>query len=159
MRYRTGIGYDVHRLSEGTPLVLGGIRIPSDKGPEGHSDGDVLIHAICDALLGAAALGDIGMHFPDTDPVFRGIDSRVLLERSSEKVREAGYSIANIDSTVCLQRPLLRPHIPRMTRELSSVLQIGEDMVSVKATTTEGLGFTGDGSGISAYAVALLYRE
>lgn len=159
MQHRIGIGYDVHRLQEGIPLALGGIIIPHSKGPLGHSDGDVLIHAICDALLGAAALGDIGRHFPDNQEEFRDIDSKVLLERTARLIGQKGYTIGNIDSTICLQEPRISQHIPSMLKTLSSVLKIDEGQISIKATTTEGLGFIGEGLGISAYAVALLEKS
>ena len=159
MQHRIGIGYDVHRLQEGIPLALGGIIIPHSKGPLGHSDGDVLIHAICDALLGAAALGDIGRHFPDNEEEFRDIDSKVLLERTARLIGQKGYTIGNIDSTICLQEPRISQHIPSMLKTLSSVLKIDEGQISIKATTTEGLGFIGEGLGISAYAVALLEKS
>jgi len=159
MKQRIGIGYDVHPLRRGIPFVLGGIAIPYHKGPAGHSDGDVLIHAICDALLGAAALGDIGKHFPDTSEEFRDIDSRLLLHKTLEIIRGESFRIGNIDSTVCLQQPRISRYIPDMVRTLSSVLELGAGQLSIKATTTEGLGFVGKGSGISAYAVALLERS
>ena len=156
MSFRIGIGYDVHRLVEGRDFVLGGIKIPFKKGPEGHSDGDVLIHAICDALLGALALGDIGKQFPDTEEEFRDIDSRILLEKTINMIRFYGYEISNIDSTVCLQKPKISKYIPQMVNSLSEVLQIDSHHVSIKATTTEKLGFVGEEQGISAYAVVLL---
>ena len=158
MNFRIGIGYDVHRLEEGLPFVLGGIRMDHSRGPVGHSDGDVLIHAICDALLGALALGDIGTHFPDTDKEFEGIDSKILLEKTVNMIRFQGYEIPNLDTTVCLQKPKISPHIPEMIKILSAVLEIDHHQLSVKATTTEKLGFVGDGSGISAYAVVLLEK-
>ncbi len=156
MSYRIGIGYDVHRLEEGRDFILGGIKIPSEKGPMGHSDGDVLIHAICDAMLGALALGDIGKHFPDTEEEFRGIDSKILLERTINMIRFYGYEISNIDSTVCLQTPRIGKYIPDMVKALSDVLHIDSHQVSIKATTTERLGFVGEEQGISAYAAVLL---
>jgi 2-C-methyl-D-erythritol 2,4-cyclodiphosphate synthase len=156
MQNRIGIGYDVHRLREGLPMVLGGIKIPHSSGPVGHSDGDVLIHAICDAILGAAALGDIGTHFPDTSKEFMNIDSKILLRKTQELIKKEGFRIGNIDSTVCLQQPRISGHIPTMVRTLADVLGIETGQLSIKATTTEGLGFEGTGSGISAYAVALL---
>ena len=159
MPHRIGIGYDVHQLREGIPLALGGIIIPHNKGPLGHSDGYVLIHAICDAMLGAAALGDIGQHFPDNDEEFHDIDSKILLERTAALIEHEGYSIVNIDSTICLQLPRISGHIPSMIKTLSSVLKIDEGQISIKATTTEGLGIIGDGSGISAYTVALLEKH
>jgi 2-C-methyl-D-erythritol 2,4-cyclodiphosphate synthase len=158
MNFRIGIGYDVHRLEEGLPFVLGGIRIDHSHGPLGHSDGDVLIHAICDAMLGALALGDIGTHFPDTDKEFEGIDSRILLEKTVNMIRFQGYEISNLDTTVCLQKPKISQQIPDMIKTLSAVLEIDYHQLSVKATTTEKLGFVGDGTGISAYAVVLLEK-
>jgi 2-C-methyl-D-erythritol 2,4-cyclodiphosphate synthase len=158
MNFRIGIGYDVHRLEEGLPFVLGGISIAYSRGPLGHSDGDVLIHAICDALLGALALGDIGTHFPDTDEEFKGIDSKILLEKTVNMIRFQGYEISNLDTTVCLQKPKISQYIPAMIKTLSTVLDIDHHQLSVKATTTEKLGFVGDGKGISAYAVVLLEK-
>ena len=155
---RSGIGYDVHRLEEGLPLWLGGIRIDHSHGLVGHSDADVLIHAICDALLGAAALGDIGQHFPDNNPQYKGIDSKKLLARCGELLKEKGYRIANIDSIVCAQRPKLAPHIPTMRSTLAEVLGLDVDQVSIKATTTEHLGFEGREEGISAYATTLIEK-
>lgn len=159
MSFRIGIGYDVHRLEEGREFVLGGIKIPFEKGPAGHSDGDVLIHAICDAMLGALALGDIGKHFPDTEEEFRGIDSKILLERTINMIRFYGYEISNIDSTVCLQRPKIAGYISEISETLAGVLHIDEHLVSVKATTTEKMGFVGSEEGISAYAVVLLIQS
>ncbi len=159
MSFRIGIGYDVHRLEEGRDFVLGGISLPFKKGPAGHSDGDVLIHAICDALLGALALGDIGKHFPDSEEEYRGIDSKILLEKTINMIRFYGYEISNIDSTVCLQKPKISKYIPKMVTSLSNVLHIDAHQVSVKATTTEKLGFVGEEQGISAYAVALLVQS
>lgn len=158
MTIRTGIGYDVHQLQEGLPLWLGGVQVPHSKGLVGHSDADVLIHAICDALLGAAALGDIGKHFPDTDPAYKGIDSKVLLAHVCRLLREKGYEIGNVDSIVCLQRPKVAPHIATMRQTLARVMGIGEDCVSVKATTTEHLGFEGREEGISAIANVLITK-
>jgi 2-C-methyl-D-erythritol 2,4-cyclodiphosphate synthase len=156
MGFRIGFGYDVHRLEPGIPFWLGGINIPHTSGSLGHSDADVLIHAICDALLGAAALGDIGTHFPDTDPAYKGIASTILLKKTAELLREKGYSVGNIDSTVCLQLPKINPHIPQMREEIATCLGIKKGAVSVKATTEEKLGFTGRKEGVSAYAVALI---
>ncbi|MBQ8703659.1 MAG: 2-C-methyl-D-erythritol 2,4-cyclodiphosphate synthase [Bacteroidales bacterium] len=153
---RVGFGYDVHALGEGLPLWLGGVQVPHSHGLIGHSDADVLLHAICDALLGAAALGDIGKHFPDTDPQYRGISSLKLLAHVGSLLRENGYRIGNIDSTVAAQRPKLAPHIEQMRRNIADTLGIGLDQVSVKATTTEHLGFEGREEGISAQAVALI---
>lgn len=156
MRIRTGLGFDVHQLKEGLPLWLGGIQIDHTHGLVGHSDADVLIHAICDALLGAAALGDIGQHFPDNDPKYKGIDSKVLLRYVCDLIHQKGYSIGNIDAIVCAQKPKLMPHIPTMRSTLSSVMGIDIDDISIKATTTEHLGFEGREEGISAYATVLI---
>ena len=153
---RIGHGYDVHRLTEGRKLILGGVDIPYEKGLLGHSDADVLTHAIMDALLGAAALGDIGKLFPDTNPAYAGADSLVLLERVRERLSKAGYRVGNIDATILAQRPKLAPHIPQMRANLADRLGIEVDQVSVKATTEEGLGFTGTGEGMAAHAVCLL---
>ena len=153
---RIGFGYDVHRFAENRDLWLGGIKIPHSKGLLGHSDADVLIHSICDALLGAAALGDIGKHFPDTDPEYKGIDSKILLSETARLITNAGYKIMNIDSTIALQSPKIAPYIEQMRITLSSLLQLETGQVSVKATTTERLGFEGREEGISAYAVVLL---
>ena len=153
---RIGTGYDVHQLQEGLPLWIGGERIEHTHGLLGHSDADVLLHAICDALLGAAALGDIGKHFPDTDPQYKGISSLRLLSHVGDLLRRHGYHIANIDSTVVAQRPKLAPHIEQMRRNIASTLGLDIDQVSVKATTTEHLGFEGRQEGISAQAVALI---
>ena len=156
MNIRIGFGSDTHRLEAGRPFLLGGVRIPHDKGAAGHSDGDALIHALCDALLGAAGLRDIGSHFPDTDPSLKGIDSRILLGRTMQLVRDRGYEIGNIDSTIHLEAPKINPFVPEMVRILSETLQIAEDQVSVKAKTGEKLGFIGRGEGVSATAVVLL---
>ena len=153
---RLGHGYDVHRLVEGRKLILGGVEIPFEKGLLGHSDADVLAHAVMDALLGAAALGDIGKLFPDSDPAYAGADSLVLLRRVAEVLAEHGYGIGNVDATVLAQRPKLAPHIPEMRERLAAAMGIGPGQVSVKATTEEGLGFTGTGEGIAAHAVALI---
>ncbi|MBO4628134.1 MAG: 2-C-methyl-D-erythritol 2,4-cyclodiphosphate synthase [Lachnospiraceae bacterium] len=153
---RIGTGYDVHRLVEGRPLVLGGVTVPYDKGLLGHSDADVLLHAISDAILGAAALGDIGLHFPDNDPAYEGIDSRILLRKVGELVAEQCYVIANVDATIIAQRPKLRDYINEMRANIAEDLQITIGQVNVKATTEEGLGFTGAGEGIAAQAVCLL---
>ncbi len=155
-KVRVGFGFDVHRLAEGRELWLGGIRLEHRMGLSGHSDADVLIHAICDALLGAANMRDIGYHFPDTGEEFRGIDSKILLRRTVELVGTKGYRVGNVDATVCAERPKLAPHIPAMRACLAGVMGIGTDDVSVKATTTEKLGFTGREEGISAYAVVLV---
>ncbi|MFH0758050.1 MAG: 2-C-methyl-D-erythritol 2,4-cyclodiphosphate synthase [Bacteroidota bacterium] len=156
MRFRIGIGYDVHRLEPDLPFWLGGIKIPHHKGALGHSDADVLIHAICDAMLGAAALGDIGTHFPDTDPAYKGIASTILLQRTAALLREHGYQLGNIDSTVCLQEPRIKRFIPEMRKQIALFLGVDEGLVSVKATTEEHLGFTGREEGVSAYAVAMI---
>lgn len=159
MNFRIGFGYDVHRLEEGIPFWLGGVEIPHSKGAVGHSDADVLIHAICDAMLGAAALGDIGSHFPDTDQSYKGIASTILLQRSMELLRSQGYEIGNIDSTICLQTPKVRPYIDRMREQIARHLNIEVNQVSVKATTEEGLGFTGREEGVSAYASVLIQSK
>ncbi len=156
MDFRVGFGYDVHRMEPGIPFRLGGVRIAHEMGAVGHSDADVLLHAICDALLGAAALGDIGSHFPDTDPAYRGISSLKLLRRTIQLLKEKGHRVVNIDSTVCLQTPRIQPYIQRMREEIASAMECGMERVSVKATTEEGLGFTGRKEGVSAYAVALI---
>jgi 2-C-methyl-D-erythritol 2,4-cyclodiphosphate synthase len=158
MNFRIGIGYDVHRLEEGLPFVLGGVSLSHSRGPVGHSDGDVLIHAICDAMLGALALGDIGTHFPDTDKEFKNIDSKILLKKTISMIRFQGYEISNMDTTVCLQKPKISEHIPEMIKTLSAVLGTDHHQLSVKATTTEKLGFVGNESGVSAYAVVLLEK-
>ena len=153
---RIGHGYDVHRLVEGRPLILGGVIVPYGLGLDGHSDADVLLHSISDALLGAAGLGDIGRHFPDTDPAYKGADSLKLLEIVGQKIAQAGYSVGNIDVTMIAQKPKLKDYIPQMQRNIATALQIKESQVNVKATTEEHLGFTGDGSGMSCHAVCLL---
>ena len=153
---RIGMGYDVHRLSAGRKLIMGGVDIPYQKGLLGHSDADVLVHAIMDALLGAAALGDIGSHFPDTDPAYEGISSIRLLEHVGKLLSDHGYKIGNIDATIIAQKPKMRPHIDQMRENIANALKIRPDQVGVKATTEEGLGFTGSGEGISAHAVCLL---
>ncbi len=153
---RIGIGYDVHRLVEGRPLIIGGVEIPHEKGLAGHSDADVLLHAIADALLGAAALGDIGQHFPDTDPRWEGADSHRLLAATGRMVHEAGYRVLNIDATVALERPKLRPYIDAMRARIAEALGLSPAQVSVKATTSEGMGFVGHGEGAAAWAVCLL---
>ena len=153
---RIGQGYDVHRLTEGRDLILGGVKIPYEKGLDGHSDADVLVHAIMDAMLGAAALGDIGLLFPDTDENYKGADSLLLLKKVNERVREAGYEIVNIDATVIAQAPKLRPYIDEMRENISRTLGLAADTVSIKATTEEKLGFTGRKEGIAAQAVLLI---
>lgn len=155
---RIGHGYDVHRLTEGRRLILGGVEVPYEKGLLGHSDADVLTHAVMDALLGAAALGDIGKLFPDTDAAYAGISSILLLERVAERLREAGYAVVNLDATVLAQAPKLAPYREQMRENLARVLALDNSCVSVKATTEEGLGFTGEGLGIAAHAVALLEK-
>ncbi len=157
--FRIGHGYDVHRLVEGRPLILGGVTIPHSRGLLGHSDADVLVHAVMDALLGAAALGDIGKLFPDTDPAYAGADSLALASRVAEVVRGAGYEIGNVDATVLAQAPKLAPHVLRMRENIAAALGVSVGAVSVKATTEEGLGFTGERLGIAAHAVALIYSE
>ncbi len=158
-RLRVGQGYDVHALVPGRPLVLGGVTIPWDRGLLGHSDADVLLHAITDALLGAAGLGDIGRHFPDTDPRHKGADSRVLLHAACQLVREAGWHVANVDATVIAQAPKILPFVPAMVANIAADLGVEPSQVNIKGKTTERLGFTGRGEGIAAQAVALLVRD
>jgi 2-C-methyl-D-erythritol 2,4-cyclodiphosphate synthase len=153
---RIGMGYDVHRLVEGRELIMGGVKIPYELGLLGHSDADVLLHAISDALLGAAALGDIGKHFPDTDPAYKGISSLILLEKVGKLLEENMFYIENIDATIIAQAPKMRPHIDKMRENIAKALCINIDQVNVKATTEEGLGFTGEGKGISAQAICML---
>lgn len=153
---RIGHGFDAHRFCEGGHIIIGGVRIDHDKGLEAHSDGDVLVHAVCDALLGAAGLGDIGRHFPDTDAQFRGIDSRILLRRVRDSLAELGLRLANLDSTVVAQAPRMGPHIAQMCVNMAEDMGVAVDRVNVKATTTERMGFTGRGEGIAAHAVVLL---
>ncbi len=155
---RIGHGYDVHRLVEGRKLILGGVEIPWEKGLLGHSDADVLTHALMDALLGAAALGDIGKLFPDSDARYEGADSVALLRAVRQVLRDAGYGVVNVDCTVIAQRPKLAPHIPLMREKLAAAMEVSPDRVSVKATTEEGLGFSGEGLGIAAHAVALIEK-
>ncbi len=150
------MGYDVHRLVEGRKLILGGVDIPHEKGLLGHSDADALLHALSDALLGAAGLGDIGKHFPDSDQRFKGISSLALLADVSSLLKESGFKVNNIDATIVAERPRMAPHIPKMISHIASVVQVAESAVNVKATTTEGLGFTGTGEGIAAYAVCTI---
>jgi 2-C-methyl-D-erythritol 2,4-cyclodiphosphate synthase len=157
--FRIGFGYDVHQLTEGRTFKLGGIEILHHKGPMGHSDSDVLIHSICDALLGAANLRDIGFHFPDTSAEFKDIDSKVLLKKVIDLLLENNYSIGNIDCTVCLQQPKIKDFIPLMQEVLAETMHIAKDQISVKATTTETLGFVGREEGVSAYAVALIIKQ
>ena len=153
---RVGQGFDVHQLVSGRKLVIGGVEIPHERGLLGHSDADVLLHAICDALLGAAALGDIGRHFPDSDPRYKGIDSRELLRHVAALIREKGYRVGNVDATIIAQAPRMAPHIPKMVQNIAADLGIDAGAVNVKATTTEELGFTGRGEGIAAQAICLL---
>ena len=156
---RIGHGYDVHKLVEGRDLILGGVKIDYEKGLLGHSDADVLLHAVSDALLGAAGLGDIGKHFPDTDPQYKGADSLVLLQVVAQRVKEAGYRVSNIDVTMIAQRPKLKDHIPQMVLNIAGAVGIAPNRVNVKATTEEKLGFTGEGLGMSCHAVCLLEEE
>ncbi len=159
MKIKVGFGYDVHRLEEGYQFWLGGIQIKHTKGSVGHSDGDTLIHAICDAMLGAANLRDIGYQFPDNNPSLKGIDSKILLRNTLELIKGKGYRIGNIDSTICLQRPKVKDYIPEMQKTLAGVLEMQEEDIAIKATTTENLGFTGREEGVAAYAVVLLEKE
>ena len=159
MDIRVGNGYDVHQLADGLPLVLGGVQIPFTKGCVAHSDGDALIHALCDALLGALALGDIGKHFPDTDDSYKGIDSRILLRKTRSLIAEKGYAISNVDCTLLLQKPKVAPYIDEMRSLLAADMEISVGQVSVKATTTEHLGYEGRGEGVSAMATALLIKQ
>jgi 2-C-methyl-D-erythritol 2,4-cyclodiphosphate synthase len=158
MGYRIGFGIDFHQLAEGRDFWLGGVKIPHDRGAVGHSDADVLIHAICDALLGALNLGDIGVHFPNTDAAYKDIDSKILLQRSYALVRERGYGVVNIDSTVCLEAPKIMKYADAMRETMAAILQIGANDISIKATTTEQMGFVGRGEGLVAYATVLLGR-
>lgn len=159
MRIRIGYGYDVHQLAEGIPFVIGGITVEHTKGPVAHSDGDVLIHAICDALLGAACLRDIGYHFPDTSSEFKNIDSKLLLRKTIELIEENSYTIGNLDCTICLQKPKLKDYIPTMQSTLARVMGIAEDDINIKATTTEKLGFEGREEGVSAHVVVLIEKN
>ena len=159
MKIRVGFGFDVHQLVAGRELWLGGVRLEHEKGLLGHSDADVLIHAICDALLGAANMRDIGYHFPDTAGEFKNIDSKILLKKTVELIGDKGYSVGNIDATICAERPKLKANIPAMQQTLSAVMGIDEDDISIKATTTEKLGFTGREEGISAYATVLIVKD
>src|ERR1017187_4721642 len=158
MPYRIGFGIDFHQLAEGRDLWLGGVKIPYSKGALGHSDADVLLHAICDALLGALNLGDIGVHFPDTDPSYKNIDSKILLRKTYDMIRQKKYAVVNIDTTVCLEAPKIKPYADAMRSVIASILEIGSDDVSVKATTTEKMGFIGRGEGLIAYASVLLEK-
>ena len=158
MNIRVGFGYDMHRLQEGRELWMGGVKLDHPLGLQGHSDADVLIHAICDALLGAANLRDIGYHFPDTSAEFEDVDSKVLLRKCIAMLHNKGYRIGNIDATVCAEQPKLNPHIPSMQQKLAEVMEVDREAVSIKATTSEKMGFVGRGEGITAYAVALIER-
>ena len=159
MQIRIGMGVDFHQFAEGRDLWLGGIKIPHSKGALGHSDADVLLHAICDAMLGAAALGDIGVHFPPSDNAYKNIDSKILLAKTNELLKQKGYSVVNIDSTVCLEAPKIKPHVPAMQEAISKVLGIAAEDISVKATTTEKMGFAGREEGLYAYAVVLIQKK
>lgn len=159
MSYRIGTGIDFHQLVEGRALWIGGVQIPHYKGALGHSDADVLLHAICDALLGALALGDIGIHFPNTDPAYKDIDSKKLLAHTLELIRKEGYEVVNVDSTLCLEKPKISPHLDAMREAIASVLQIERNAVSIKATTTEKMGFAGREEGLMAQATALLKKR
>jgi 2-C-methyl-D-erythritol 2,4-cyclodiphosphate synthase len=158
MGMRIGSGVDYHQLAEGRKLFIGGVEIPHHKGAIGHSDADVLLHAICDAMLGALALGDIGTHFPDTSSEFKNIDSKILLQRSYEKIKEQGYKVVNIDSTLCLELPKIKPYISNMQAVIASILELNVNAVSIKATTTEKMGFVGREEGLVAYATVLLEK-
>ena len=158
MSYRIGSGVDFHQLVEGRDLWIGGVKIPHTKGALGHSDADVLLHAICDAMLGALCLGDIGVHFPDTDATYKNIDSKILLEKSYGLIRSKGYKIINIDTTLCLQEPKIKPYVLQMQQVIASILQLTIDEVSIKATTTEKMGFVGREEGLIAYATILLCK-
>lgn len=159
MKIRVGMGFDVHRLQEGRRCIIGGVEIPHHSGPDGHSDADVLIHAICDALLGAAGLRDIGFHFPDTDAAFKSIDSKILLGRVVALLREKGFSIGNIDSTLVMEQPRINPHVDMMKQVLCEVIGIEVEDIAIKATTNEKMGFIGRGEGVTAYAVALISKN
>jgi len=159
MKIRVGFGFDVHQLVSGRELWIGGIKLEHEKGLLGHSDADVLLHAVCDALLGAANMRDIGFHFPDNAGEYKNIDSKILLARTMELIRSKGYELGNIDATVCAERPKLNPHIPAMKSTMAATMKVDEDDISIKATTTEKLGFTGREEGISAYATVLITKE
>lgn len=159
MSIRVGFGIDFHQFAEGRTLWLGGVQVPHERGALGHSDADVLLHAICDALLGALALGDIGIHFPNTDPRFKDIDSKLLLEHCFRMVRDKGYTVVNVDSTICLERPKIKSYVPSMQEAIASRLQLSVEDVSIKATTTEQMGFIGREEGLAAYATVLLQRD
>lgn len=156
MKLRIGYGVDYHQLEEGIPFWLGGIQLEHHKGAKGHSDADVLLHAICDALLGALALGDIGVHFPDTDNAYKGIDSKILLQRTMDLINEKGYKVNNVDATLILEQPKIKPHIAKMQHVIAGILKVDEDCVSIKATTAEKMGFVGREEGVMAHATALL---
>jgi 2-C-methyl-D-erythritol 2,4-cyclodiphosphate synthase len=158
MGFRIGFGVDYHQLAEGRALMLGGIEVPHTKGAVGHSDADVLLHAICDALLGAACLGDIGVHFPDTDAQYKGIDSKKLLQQTAVLLQNEGYALINVDSTLCLQAPKIKPFIPQMQQTIAAILGVTDRDVSIKATTTEKMGFVGREEGVVAYATVLIER-
>jgi 2-C-methyl-D-erythritol 2,4-cyclodiphosphate synthase len=158
MAFRIGSGIDFHQLAEGRDLWIGGVKIPHSKGAVGHSDADVLLHAICDALLGAACLGDIGQHFPDTDQAYKNIDSKILLQRTIELIKKESYAIVNIDSTLCLQAPKIKPYVPQMQEVIASITGLSVNDVSIKATTTEKMGFVGREEGLVAYATVLLSK-
>jgi 2-C-methyl-D-erythritol 2,4-cyclodiphosphate synthase len=159
MSYRIGSGVDFHKLAEGRDLWLGGVKIPHHKGATGHSDADVLLHAICDALLGALSLGDIGVHFPDTDDSFKNIDSKILLKRTFDLIKKEGYSVVNIDTTICLELPKIKPYVGAMRKVIAAILEVSEKDVSIKATTTEKMGFAGREEGLVAYATLLLFLK
>ncbi len=159
MAYRIGSGVDFHQLAEGRDLWIGGVKIPHHKGAKGHSDADVLLHAICDAMLGALSLGDIGVHFPDSDPAYKNIDSKILLQKTYDLICKEGYKIVNIDTTVCLELPKIKPFVPHMQETIASILELTTKDISIKATTTEKMGFAGRGEGLMAYATALLVRQ
>ncbi len=159
MAYRIGFGIDFHQFEEGRDLWIGGVKIPHHKGSVGHSDADVLLHAICDALLGALALGDIGVHFPNTDPQYKNIDSKILLQQSFDKIYEKNYEVVNVDSTICLEQPKVKPHADAMRTIIAAILKLSIDDVSVKATTTETMGFAGREEGLVAYATVLLRKR
>lgn len=159
MSYRIGFGIDFHQLTEGRELWVGGVLVPHSKGSLGHSDADVLLHAICDAMLGAANLGDIGVHFPNNDPAYKDIDSKILLQKTTELVKKENYTVVNIDSTVCLELPKLRPYIQEMQKRIASIIGVTEKDISIKATTTEKMGFIGREEGLAAYATVLLMKH
>lgn len=157
--FKIGFGYDVHKLVEGRKLILGGVEIPHEKGLLGHSDADALLHSICDALLGALALGDIGKHFPDTDPKYKNADSKILLSEVYKLIKEHGYKLGNVDSTIVIEKPKMAPHILKMRETISAILECGIEQVSVKATTSEKMGFVGTEEGVKVYAVVLLTKD